>query len=282
MSRRKGFTLVELLVVIGIIAVLVAILMPALSSARRNARRVQCLAALKEIGNAFQMYSNAYKGVFPISGWRPVGVANAKYFSWAHQVAPFVSNAQYVNDRGDLGTNEHFRKSSVIWGCPEWTKVLDYDASQGPSSAEMNYTGYGMQYYPSYFYDGNKLANLAILTSELPPTTPTSGVQGKWVKQSVWGIKAAERGLVGCATVEFVRIPITFARLTTPFSPYDNAFPALNFDSTRHLKPGTIRATAMKSKGLNLVYCDGHAESVSIIEAWMACRDPGGKDLTTP
>ena len=282
MSCRKGFTLVELLVVIGIIALLISILMPSLNNARRHARRVQCLAALKEIGNAFQMYSNAYRGYFPISGWRPLGEANNKYYSWAHQVAPFVSSLSHVKNRGDLGTDANFRKSSVIWGCPEWTRVLDYDAGAAASSAEMNYTGYGMQYYPSYFYDGNKLANLAILTSEMPPTPPSSGVQGKWVKQSVWAVKGAQRGLVGCANIEFVRIPLTFSRMGQEYSPFQDAFPSMAFDSTRHLRTGTKRPESQKKQGLNMLFVDGHAEPIGIIEAWMACRDPGGKDLSTP
>jgi prepilin-type N-terminal cleavage/methylation domain-containing protein/prepilin-type processing-associated H-X9-DG protein len=62
MSRRRAFTLVELLVVIGIIAVLISILMPALTRARDQSMRVKCLANLKTLTNAWMMYTNDNKG----------------------------------------------------------------------------------------------------------------------------------------------------------------------------------------------------------------------------
>ena len=65
MFKRKAFTLVELLVVIGIIAVLVAILLPALSKAKEQANRVKCAANLKQFGIAFQLYTTDNKGRFP-------------------------------------------------------------------------------------------------------------------------------------------------------------------------------------------------------------------------
>ena len=64
-----AFTLVELLVVIGIIALLVSILLPALNRAREQAQRTKCLANLRSIGQMVTIYVNLHKGALPLGFW---------------------------------------------------------------------------------------------------------------------------------------------------------------------------------------------------------------------
>src|SRR5207253_10810303 len=64
-QRQKGFTLVELLVVIGIIALLISILLPSLSRARETANRVKCASNLAQIGKAMLLYANENQGNYP-------------------------------------------------------------------------------------------------------------------------------------------------------------------------------------------------------------------------
>ena len=65
MRLRRGFTLVELLVVVAIIAILAAILLPALGRAREAARRASCASNLKQWGTIYKIYSGENRGEFP-------------------------------------------------------------------------------------------------------------------------------------------------------------------------------------------------------------------------
>lgn len=65
MKRPKAFTLVELLVVIGIIAVLIAILLPALNSARRQAKSISCMSNLRSVGQMMALYATSNKNQIP-------------------------------------------------------------------------------------------------------------------------------------------------------------------------------------------------------------------------
>ncbi len=64
-NPQRGFTLVELLVVIGIIALLIGILLPSLNIARQTALGVKCLSNMKQLSTAYVMYANDNKGWLP-------------------------------------------------------------------------------------------------------------------------------------------------------------------------------------------------------------------------
>jgi len=67
-QHRRAFTLVELLVVIGIIALLVAILLPVLSKARESANTLKCQSQIRSIIQLMQLHANAHKGYMPLVG----------------------------------------------------------------------------------------------------------------------------------------------------------------------------------------------------------------------
>lgn len=96
--RTKGFTLVELLVVIAIIGTLVGLLLPAIQAARESARRIACSNNLKQIGVALHNYHDA-KQTFPmgVKGSEFTGVLPRERYPWTFDILPFLEeNAVYL------------------------------------------------------------------------------------------------------------------------------------------------------------------------------------------
>jgi len=99
-QRRHAFTLVELLVVIGIIALLISVLMPALTAARGSAKLVKCQSDFKSIYNAVLFYANANKGMLPIASdpnnWENQGTNAGNFIELSDMLGSPINDANQV------------------------------------------------------------------------------------------------------------------------------------------------------------------------------------------
>lgn len=106
-TRRRGFTLIELLVVISIIAVLASLIAPAVQSARRAARKVQCLSNMRNVGLAMQNFASSNNGALPAmystqTVTNSSGQQGAMATPWTFMLLPALDNAALLkNIRND-------------------------------------------------------------------------------------------------------------------------------------------------------------------------------------
>ena len=119
--RLRGFTLLELLIVIAIIAILIALLLPAVQNARENARRVQCQNNLAQMGIALQHYNQTF-GVLPPGCVNETGpiLADSKGYriGWMAQILPYIG-------QNGLWYKLNFNEPERSFMSPEENTALD-------------------------------------------------------------------------------------------------------------------------------------------------------------
>jgi len=134
-----GFTLVELLVVIGIIALLAALLMPVLSNARREAQRVSCESNLGQLGKAMQMYVGEHGGRYPRMSVRPS--MNDDYPGLRETMMPYVKDERLFRCPAESGALYRAEGASY-----EWNGVLNGQPQDGFLEQVMGSTRTPMMY----------------------------------------------------------------------------------------------------------------------------------------
>jgi prepilin-type N-terminal cleavage/methylation domain-containing protein/prepilin-type processing-associated H-X9-DG protein len=138
-DTRRAFTLVELLVVIGIIAVLISILLPTLGKVRRQANTLQCSSNMRQVAMALIMYIHDNKGRFPSAGIPPIP-AYPRGWWWPNELVRqgYVKTASinvYKKPNSNPATDKKFNRANPF-RCPEG---VDEDYSQAPGFPQGDY-----------------------------------------------------------------------------------------------------------------------------------------------